>query len=181
MSWRLALLELYVPASVRKLALERLFRSTASAFGCTLPAMRPLAYPELLEEFARFTRARAQKLLSAHEREAVRQGLDNEARQLGAKLRSWLGIRTPEEAARALTLVYELLGIEFSITAEGIVGISRCFFSDYYSPEICWVISGLDTGLAAGLTDGGELTFTHRITEGHEACRALLSSGVDEE
>jgi len=39
---------------------------------------------------------------------------------------------------------------------------------------MCRVMEALDDGLACGLSRGGRITFTSRITEGSPACRAVL-------
>ena len=71
-------------------------------------------------------------------------------------------------------VLYRLLDIEFQ-GEEGDIVISRCSFSRFYSGPICQVMSAMDRGLFAGLSNGKQLVFTARITEGQAQCRAHLS------
>ena len=58
--------------------------------------------------------------------------------------------------------------------------IRRCFFSGFYSPEVCRLISSLDEGLAAGLT-GGKLCFVQRITDGGSCCKGHIDRMIKRE
>jgi hypothetical protein len=71
-------------------------------------------------------------------------------------------------------LVYKIIRIDLQGGPEGHILIRKCFFSHYYSYEVCRVISSLDEGLLAGISGGGRLKFDQRITEGHDCCRARL-------
>ena len=73
-------------------------------------------------------------------------------------------------------LIYKVLKIEFQGEPRGNIVIKRCFFSAYYSRSVCQLISSLDEGLLTGLSGGGKLIFSQRITEGHECCRAYLDA-----
>jgi hypothetical protein len=50
--------------------------------------------------------------------------------------------------------------------------VSSCYFSSVYSPETCGVLSALDDGIFTGLSGGGRLRFSRRITDGSACCRA---------
>jgi hypothetical protein len=73
------------------------------------------------------------------------------------------------------SILYQILGIDFEGDTSGEVTIKKCFFSDYYSQQVCQIISSLDEGVAAGLSGGGNLSFSGRITEGKDCCRARLA------
>lgn len=60
-------------------------------------------------------------------------------------------------------------------TCPGTVTVRRCYFSRFYAPNMCRVMSAMDRGIFAGLFGGGELTFKSRITEGLPCCRAEFS------
>jgi hypothetical protein len=83
-----------------------------------------------------------------------------------------LGIHSVDDVMALGRLLYSLLDIEFQGSSSGEIMISRCYFSGYYSPEVCRVMSAMDHGLLAGLAGGGKLVFSQRITEGHACCRA---------
>lgn len=65
--------------------------------------------------------------------------------------------------------------------AYGEIVVTDCYFSRYYTPEQCAVMSSVDSGIIAGLCGGGTLTFTERITEGCRRCRACFSKPLPEE
>jgi hypothetical protein len=96
----------------------------------------------------------------------------NLARGLGGRLRDRLKVRSRADVMKAGRLIYRLLGIELRGTAAGDIVIDRCSFGRTYGPETCALMSALDEGLFAGLSGGGSLEFSARITEGRPACRA---------
>ena len=75
-------------------------------------------------------------------------------------------------------ILYEMLGIEFLDTGQGTITIPKCFFSQYYTDQICQLISALDEGVLAGLSGGGRLDFSQRLTEGNDCCKAQFISGA---
>lgn len=56
------------------------------------------------------------------------------------------------------------------------ISIPRCSFSRFYTPETCYVMSGLDAGIICGVFGGGCLRFNRRLTEGYEACSAVYEA-----
>ena len=72
--------------------------------------------------------------------------------------------------------MYDAIGVDFRGDAAGVVTVSRCYFSDVYTPEVCRLVSALDEGLLAGLAGGGRLTFSQRLTEGAVCCRARFEA-----
>lgn len=76
--------------------------------------------------------------------------------------------------------LYRAIGIDFAGELRGElpgglpreVVIGRCFFSRFYSEGVCRLISALDSGVAAGISGGGQLEFYQRLSEGHECCWA---------
>jgi hypothetical protein len=94
---------------------------------------------------------------------------------LGESLRRRLGVRTRIEALRAARVAYRMIAIDLRADERGDVVADRCAFAAWYSPGVCRLMSSLDAGLIAGLTDGGRLTFSERITEGKPRCLARIS------
>jgi hypothetical protein len=173
---RLRAFQLYVPASIRRNALEQLFRVTADAFGCGAPSTAGMRHHERLQRYAAFTKDRAEAaILDGRDQCILADRLWRSAYGLGITLRRRLRIRTTEEALAAARIVYRILDIDFRANGRGDIVIERCSFSAVYSPEICRIVSSLDAGLLAGLTDGGRLTFSRRITEGSTRCLARLT------
>lgn len=158
----------YMPGPVRKALLARLFADTAAAFGRPAPPLRGLSVDQTLIAFRDFT-AHPPVDRGAYER------LFRMAHHYGTWLRWACGVASTEDAMTIAQAVYRVMGIEFRGGADGEITISRCFFSNAYSPEICKLMSALDTGLLAGLSHGGLLAFSQRITEGHPSCLARLA------
>ena len=52
--------------------------------------------------------------------------------------------------------------------------VPRCSFSAHYTPQMCYVMSGLDAGIICGIFGGGSLKFYRRLTEGYPACSAVF-------
>lgn len=173
------LLQLHVPEPVKREALDRLFEATASAFGEPAPDTRGLPFAERLERYAVYTRDEVHRARAdGRDLPAIERRLYANAEGLGRRLRGLLGVDPSDtgEVMRAGRTLYGVIGIDLQGTCDGEVTIGPCFFSRYYAPETCRVISALDAGLFAGLSGGRQLVFSQRITEGFPCCRARLSA-----
>lgn len=170
---------LNIPDFIKKKKLNELFRLTADAFQSELPQLRGLSFAEYLLQYALFTREQVESYLQGgRPLEDVKCRLYKNSYTFGQDLRKRLRIRTWEQAVTVLEAIYKLIGIDFQYDGQGEITVKQCFFSKYYSGEICRLISSLDEGLAAGLSDGGKLCFKQRITEGCSCCRGFLDRGV---
>ena len=170
------LLGIYTPAFVRQRALRALFQCTAAALEVVPPALGRLSADALLRQYAQFTSGRVADLIEGgHDIPAVQQRLHQGAVALGQRWGSAFRIRNMEDMRRVGRVLYRMLGIDFQCDPQGAVVISRCFFSDAYSAQVCQVMSAMDRGLFAGLSGGGQLEFSGRITEGQPCCRARFT------
>ena len=187
----LKIAKLYIPEFIKNKKLDDLFRITAAAFECETPVLKGLPFAERLREYAVFTKGQAERYLnwegSPEERkrriDAVEEKLYQYSFLLGQDLRKSLHIMTQEQTFEALGIIYKMIGIDFHIG--GPAGsescgpdeftVKECFFSRYYSAEVCGLISSLDRGLAAGLIGRSRLDFTQRITEGCGCCSGFLT------
>jgi hypothetical protein len=176
MGFLLAISNMYIPQFLQKRKLGMLFEATARAFQVTSPSTSGLSYNDALKLYARFTREQAFKSIEQGDELALQSRLFQNAFQIGRQFRADFRINTTEEVMRMGALVYKILKIEFEGKPQGHIVIKRCFFSDYYSGDICRLISSLDEGLLSGLSGGGKLSFSQRITEGKECCRANLEA-----
>jgi hypothetical protein len=132
-------------------------------------------HDECLRAYALFTREQAEKALQAgRDLPALKARLYQNAYPLGGKLRKWLGVDTMEEVMELGQILYRAIGVEIEGDAQGDVTVSRCYFSQFYSGPVCDLISALDDGVFSGLSGGGRLAFSERLTEGRERCRAKL-------
>lgn len=167
------LLRLHVPEFVRRRALLELFAATAGAFGASVPALDGAHADDVLATYAAFTAGWANEAIDGgRDLVPIKRLLFDSAFAIGARLRRELGIGSVADAMTAGHVVYGILRIDFRRAADGDVRIRQCFFSQFYSPPVCELMSSLDQGLVAGLTAGGRLEFRRRITEGARWCEA---------
>ena len=175
----LALLQLHIPVRLKNSQLTELFECTAEAFGVDAQATTGISFDERLQQYARFTAAQAEAAIwRGDDPEALRDRLYRNAYQLGRKLRKRLRVSNTEEAMAATRILYRALRIDLFCPGKGEIEVGQCFFSQFYSSQVCRVVSALDTGVVAGLSDGGQLTFYQRITEGRDRCRARFEEAT---
>lgn len=173
MSLLLIALGIYTPEFVRKGALTHLFHATAAGFELQVPALKHLNSEECLAQYARFVQIHAERRLrDGNDVTALAQRLYQNAFEMVRLFNKWLGLHTVQEVMAMARVLYGILGIDLRGDGRGEVMIGRCYFSDFYSAEVCQLMSAMDRGLFAGLSNGGELTFTSRITERQPCCRA---------
>jgi hypothetical protein len=171
----LALLDLYVPGPVRRRVLRELFAATAQAFGVDPPPVRGLSARRLLHAYALFTKEESERLWAEKRDQGAVEGcLFQKASELGTKLRRKLVPRNAGDVMRLSRVLYRILGISFSGRPDGRVVIRDCYFSRFYTGRVCRLVSALDAGAASGLSGGGKLEFSQRMTEGHDRCLARL-------
>jgi hypothetical protein len=174
------LLQRYTPEVVRQAALAQLLGAAAEAFECDIPPLGGLSSAERLRRFALFTQGHVEELLrEGRDLEAVQSRLYHNTYELGRRVGTLLGIRSVRDTMAVSRVLYRILDIEFQGNAGGDVLISRCYFSGFYSAQVCQVMSAMDQGLLAGLSGGGRLVFASRITEGQSCCQASFTLGGD--
>jgi hypothetical protein len=179
MSLLVSALQIYMPDFVKKMALTQLFNATATAFETEIPPLVGLTSQERLAQYARFAQAQAeQRLCDGREMEALEQRLYWNAAKMGRRQSKWLRPGTVQDVMDIGCVLYRILDIDLQGDARGEVVISHCYFSQFYSAEVCRLMSAMDRGLFAGLSNGGALTFSSRITEGQPCCRAHFAWAV---
>ncbi len=165
-----------LPEFIREEILEELFEATADAFGCQAPPLSHLSYEECLQAYASFTQEQAEKALqSGCDIPALKIKLYKNAYPLGKKLRKWFGVDKMDEVMEVGQMLYRAIGVDIQGDLQGNITVSRCYFSQFYSGPVCDLISALDDGVFSGLSRGGRLVFSERITEGCPSCRAKLT------
>ncbi len=173
MNLLLLIAEKHIPVYVKKKELYKLVQLTASAFSSQPPMLKGLAYDVCLKEYALFTKKCADHLGSNDEHiKTVQFKLFQQAFDYGKAWRKRFSLCNENQVMRAAKVLYRAIGIEFNGSDQGTVEISKCLFSQYYSPATCRIISSLDAGIMAGLAGGGVLFFQQRITEGSDRCMA---------
>jgi len=97
---------------------------------------------------------------------------------MGCDLRKELRISSSEEFMAAARLLYHIIGIDFNGKKTGQITIRKCYFSQFYSEDVCRLISSLDGGILAGLSGKtGKLEFLDRLTSGADCCIAVFHFG----
>jgi hypothetical protein len=165
---------LYIPRYLQRRKIRELFVTTAAAFESPMPSLKGLNLDECLTQYALFTRQNAERALEQKTELSTKNRLYQGSWQSGRKIREDFKINTNEEIMRMSEVIYRILRIDFQGDSKGDILIKRCLFSRYYSADVCRIISSLDEGLLAGLSGGGKLEFSQRITEGQGCCRAKL-------
>ncbi len=126
--------------------------------------------------YARFTTLWAEQALrGGRDLPDIQERLYRNAYGLGRAPGRLLHVRSVDRVMTLGRFLYSILDIDFQGSAGGEIAISRCYFSSFYSPEVCRLMSAMDRGLLAGLAGEGELEFTERITEGRDCCRARFT------
>lgn len=98
---------------------------------------------------------------------------------LGRDARRRLGVgNTKKELMQAASVLYDVLGIEFTISTgpdgDRLV-VSRCALSSSYSRDVCAVLSAVDEGAVSGLNPEAEMLFREHLTDGSPQCIAGIS------
>ena len=127
--------QFYIPEQRKKKEFMELFEATAAAFEKTTPSTDGLSFEGCLREFARFTNSVVDQATTKHEDlQTIQELLYQSAYEFGAKFKRRFGVSTPRDVMAASRFLYHLLGIDFKGTEQGMVTISKCFFSQYLFP-----------------------------------------------
>lgn len=175
--------EKHEPGCVRRLELAALTRLAGRSFGSPespAPVRLYGGLPALTAENA--LRRYARLTLCCMERcEAYPSRLYEEAFRLGSRIRRITGFEDERDMERLVFCLYRNIGISMSGSIRDGFEIYGCYFSGFYTPEQCALMSNVDSGIVAGICGGGRLVFTERITEGCGRCRACLTEGRDDQ
>ena len=160
-----------VPEILRRIQLQILMNLTAKAFRAPAERLWTRPWREGLSVYVEYTRKCAQIMDTDPER------LYALSFALGERLRRIAGFTEDDDLCRLVFWLYRGIGIDMGGRLPGAVTVSGCFFSDYYTPDVCALISNMDSGIVGGIMGGGRLVFSGRITEGAGGCRACLVRG----
>ncbi|HEX3044158.1 MAG TPA: hypothetical protein VHY08_05335 [Bacillota bacterium] len=173
--WLLIPLERLTPNFIKKMILYRLITVSAQALQSPVPDIKGLSAHELLESYAIFTGNAIKDRLSRNEAcSDLQTKLYQNAFQEGQRLRYSFGLTDRNDAIGMMRFLYRIIEIKMEyVSKDDEIVISQCFFSRYYTGDVCKIMELLDRGLAAGLSGGGTLEFYERITDDCEFCRAF--------
>lgn len=158
-------------ALFRRIEIQLLTNLTARALRQKPRRTWTLPNDEALHAYAVFTRDQLQH--SPPDDELLRR-MTAEACTMGRLLRRVFFLRRQHDIEQFVVALYRGIGITLEGQLPGTLCFRRCFFSRYYTPEVCLAASALDEGIMRGLTGGGRLRFQQRITEGCACCRATF-------
>ena len=168
-------LERHTPTLLVGVQLQILLNLAARAFHAPGKSVWRHAPAQALREYAEFT-VRCTLRGGANPDNLYREAFD-----LGKRLRRLTGFTDAEDIERLIFYLYRNLQISMSGHLPGEITVRKCYFSGFYAPEQCALMSAVDSGVMSGLLGGGTLTFTERITEGHKTCAACFTGGITDE
>ena len=93
---------------------------------------------------------------------------------LGNRLRRITGFTDSKDLQQLVFFLYRNIHIAMGGRLPGEIRVSSCYFSHFYTPKQCALMSYVDSGIIAGLFGGGNLKFVERITEGCGRCTAIF-------
>lgn len=175
MNIKLKLLEFYVPFIIRYKILSEIYKITGEAFKDKLIISNSINHRKGLKRYAIYSNELTLgAIYSRKDLEEIKYRLYRNSYIVGHKLRKFFSITNIEEAMQTAEIFYDIIGIEFSANDKNEITINKCYFSDYYDCRVCNIISAIDEGIIAGLTNGAKINFINRITDGNKCCYAKL-------
>lgn len=153
---------------IQHIELQILMNLTAKALRVPTISIWRLNHIEGLRCYAEFTRDN----LSDNVTPEVLQRMNTQAYRLGRKLRLIFFVTSQASAQKTIVKLYRNIGIQMSFKSDNHICFHSCFFSHFYSPDVCQAASSLDDGIIRGITGCGHLTFEQRITEKCNYCLA---------
>ena len=167
----LARLERRTPKPLVGIELQILLNLAARSFHTKGKTIWHLPPERALLEYALFTKESMRRCV------AEPGSLYGNAFRVGQRLRRISGFTDGEDLERLVFYLYRNLQIAMSGRLPGTLKVCDCYFSAFYTPEQCALMSHMDSGVIAGLYGGGRLAFSLRITEGCAECRAEFTNG----
>lgn len=161
----------------RRIEIQLLMNLTARALRQKPKSLWMLPNGEALRVYAEFTRDH----LQAGPDEELLRRMTAEACRMGRQLRRVFFLRQQKDIEQFTIAIYHGIGITVEGHLPGTLCFRRCFFSRYYTPDVCLAASALDEGIMRGLTGGGRLHFQQRITEGCACCKAMFMNDNDKD
>lgn len=163
-----------MPEHLQRRQLQVLMDLEAESFGMPKEKLCKGSAATALRQYADFTR----RCMAAGTVDEEK--LYQDAYRLGSKIRHMTELKDDEDLKRLIILLYRNIGIRMNIEGKpgsehtGKFTVSDCYFSRFYFPEECRIMSFVDSGIVSGICGGGRLQFSRRITEGCGFCRACL-------
>lgn len=164
----LTLLERHNPDWIRRLEVQILLNLASHSFGRRRLWVWHMPAPKALSVYAAYT------LECMARTEADPGRLYAHAFLLGKRLRGITGLSEQQDIQRLIFYLYRNIHVSMGGALPGEITVPRCYFKGFYTPEQCRLMSNVDAGIIAGLSGGGRLYFTERLTEGAGQCKAIF-------
>lgn len=159
----------------RRIEIQLLMNLTARALKQRPKRTWTLPNDEALRVYAIYTRDHLQGGFNKD----LLQRMTAEACKMGRLLRRVFFLKKQHDIQQFVIALYQNIGITLEGCLPGSLCFRRCFFSQYYTPQICLAASALDEGIMRGLAGSGHLRFQQRITEGCACCKATFLNDND--
>lgn len=156
-----------------RIEIQLLMNLTAKAFAQRPLHIWTLPHQEALAVYAACTRDWMNRAIKTPD--ALQSDMYHRSMRMGRLLRGLTFFLNDAGHARLVFALYKGIGIDMRGTLPGSIQVQSCFFSRYYMPNMCALISAMDDGIVGGIMGSGRLTFTQRITEGCGCCQAHLT------
>ena len=154
--------------------IQILMGTTARAFGVRSGQVWYLHSDKALRRYADFTVACMRGFEGKESAAGLSRRLFQSAFRLGRRIRVITGFTTHEDQSRLVFFLYRTIGIFMTGRLPGEFTVAHCYFSRFYTPKQCALMSAMDAGIISGICGGGRLVFTERITEGCGRCHGCL-------
>ena len=160
------------PQFIKRVQLQILLNITASAFSVRKKQIWQFSYGRAVREYAQFT----EECMNVNQH-VNPQSLYYAAYRTGRRIRRITGLTDSEDLERLVFYLYQNIRTVMHGRIPGEFTVEYCYFSRFYTPQQCRVMSYMDEGMIAGICGNGNLEFTERITEGCERCQACFIKG----
>ncbi len=160
--------EKHAPEYFYRIQIQALANLAADSFGCERIRISRGSHSQALKDYAQFTA----KCMESRPADTDR--LFRDAYELGSKVRRVSGLTDKSDLQRLVFMLYRNIDIFMVGEVPGEISVLGCYFSRFYTPRQCELMSCVDSGIVSGIFGGGELTFSQRITEGCEKCIACF-------
>ena len=165
-----------LPDKLKRAGVAALLGVFAETFDVQPPDVSSMSCPDALYTFREFSAACMEEALASPAyAQARRADLESRARNLGSTARRLLKPRDAE-LPELVSALYAAIEIQVEGDMPGRLRFHRCYFSERYTPGLCWFMSAFDSGFVGGLAGGGSLSFESRLTEGAPCCMALFET-----
>lgn len=160
-----------MPELLKKIQIQILIRVVSKSSNQKIKWVIFQPAKQALNIFALYT---MQAIQVSNDIEALKKSLYQNAYQIGKLCKRLLHVSDTDLLRELIVVLYQNIGIRLQWIDMHHFAVSECYFSKYYSADICHVMSNMDAGIISGLLNMNYLQFSQRITEGKPMCKACI-------